>query len=333
MDRKFVKRYWFLAGLILLIPVGILAPDAGIKIKDSGWVIPVFVGVMLCIAGFTMDTSNLIKQATNFRALLPVLGSIYVFSPIAAFGLAKLFAPTGNEDFLPAMMIMAAQAGSLASAIALTMLSGGNREFALICTVMSNGITFLLTPIILKISIGADVAFQVGEMMLRMVYMVLIPIIAGQILRKFLWDKTEFIRPVIRIMPQFIILMFVYTGFASGAVQLQNEAGLVLRFLAACALLHLFLLGLNTFISGLLGCKWPERTAMILSGSQKTLPNGIYVWNNFFPSNPYGAIPLVLYHLFQLVVDTLLVPFFVKKNPQCEKYMDDAPIMNCHQNK
>ena len=83
--------------------------------------------------------------------------------------------------------------------------------------------------------------------------------------------------------------MFVYTGFASGAVQLQNETGLVLRFLVACGLLHLFLLGLNTFISGLLGCEWPERTAMILSGSQKTLPNGIYVWNNFFPSNPYGA--------------------------------------------
>ena len=140
MDREFVKRYWFLAGLILLIPVGILTPDAGIKIKDSGWVIPVFVGVMLCIAGFTMDTSSLIKQASNFRALLPVLASIYFFSPIAAFGLAKLFAPTGNENFLPAMMIMAAQAGSLASAIALTMLSGGNRELALICTVMSNGI-------------------------------------------------------------------------------------------------------------------------------------------------------------------------------------------------
>ncbi|MDG2213503.1 MAG: bile acid:sodium symporter, partial [Verrucomicrobiota bacterium] len=61
--------------------------------------------------------------------------------------------------------------------------------------------------------------------------------------------------------------------------------------------------------------EWRERTAVILCGSQKTLPNGIYVWNNFFQANPYGAVPLVLYHLFQLVVDTLLVPKFEERNP------------------
>ena len=332
MDSEFVKRYWFLAGLILLIPVGILAPEAGLKLKDSGWVIPVFVGVMLGIAGFTMDTSSLVKQVTNFRAVVPVLLSIYIFCPAAAYVLAKLLAPEGNQYFLPAMMIMAAQAGSLASAIALTMMSGGNRELALICTLVSNGLTFLLTPFILELSIGTQVEFPVGKMMLRMVYMVLVPIAMGQLLRQYIWDKTEPIRPFIRIVPQFIILMFVYTGFASGAAQLQKDADIVLRFLAACALLHVFLLCFNTFISGILGFKWPERTAMILSGSQKTLPNGIYVWSNFFSSNPYGAVPLVLYHLFQLLVDTLLVPKFEQKNPNSEDSTSEPAAINCHGN-
>ena len=315
MDREFVKRYWFLTGLILLIPVGMMAPDAGLALKESGWVIPVFVGIMLGVAGFTMDTSSLVKQAANFRAVVPVLVSIYIFCPVAAYGLAKLLSPQGNQHFLPAMMIMAAQAGSLASAIALTMMSGGNRELALICTLVSNGLTFLMTPFILELSIGTQVEFPVGKMMLRMVYMVLVPIAVGQLLRKYIWDKTEPIRPFIRIVPQFIILMFVYTGFASGAAQLQKDSDIVLRFLAACALLHVILLGLNFAISGALGFKWPERTAIILSGSQKTLPNGIYVWSNFFSANPYGAVPLVLYHLFQLLVDTLLVSKFQKKNP------------------
>ncbi len=73
LDRDFVRRYWFLAALILLIPVGILLPDFGLQLKQAGWVIPVFVGVMLGIAGFTMDTSSLVKQATNFQAFVPVL--------------------------------------------------------------------------------------------------------------------------------------------------------------------------------------------------------------------------------------------------------------------
>ena len=124
MSHDFIKRYWFLAGLILLIPVGIVAPDFGIALKKSGWVIPVFVGIMLGIAGFTMDTSSLVKQASNWRAVVPVLVSIYVFCPAVAYGLAKLLAPAGNQLFLPAMMIMAAQAGSLASAIALRTSAG-----------------------------------------------------------------------------------------------------------------------------------------------------------------------------------------------------------------
>ena len=314
MDRAFVSRYWFLVALIILIPVGILAPEPGLSLKDSGWVIPFFVGVMLGIAGFTMGTSSLVKQAANFHAVIPVLLSIYLFSPILAYGLGVWFAPAGNEHFLPAMMIMAAQAGSLASAIALTMMSGGNRELALICTLSSNSLTFLLTPLILNLSIGADVDFHVGEMMLRMLYMVLLPIAAGQLLRPLLWRHTERIRPFIRIAPQIIILMFVYTGFASGAKQLQGTPEIVLRFFAACAILHLALLVWNYLLSGWLLFEWPDRTAMMLSGSQKTLPNGIYVWSNFFATNPYGAVPLVLYHLFQLLMDTLLVPWFEKRN-------------------
>ena len=341
MDRQFIKRYWFLAALILLIPVGILMPQFGLDLKESNWVIPVFVGIMLGIAGFTMDTSRLVKQATNFRAVLPVLASIYVVAPAAAYGLAKLFAPEDDTEFITAMMIMAAQAGSLASAIALTMMAGGNRELALVCTLLSNALTVLLTPFILKLSIGAEVDFSTGNMILRMAYMILVPIAAGQLLRKFLWKKTESIQPFIRVVPQFIILLFVYTGFASGADQLQNNSGIVLRFLAACALLHVLMLGWNLLISGLLRLQWPERTAVILCGSQKTLPNGIYIWDTFFMPHgnapatitpvPFGAVPLVLYHLFQLLLDTLLVSRFEKMNPPVE---ENGPAMEapagCH---
>ena len=255
MSHHFIKRYWFLAALIILIPIGMTWPGPGNIIKTNGYVIPVLVGIMLGIAGFTMDTSKLVEQSTNFRAVFPVLASTYILAPLAAFGLARVFAPADEPHFTTAMMIMAAQAGSLASAIALTMMSGGNRELALICTLASNSLTFLLTPFILNLSIGADVDFHVGEMMLRMLYMVLLPIAAGQFLRPLLWEHTERIRSFIRIAPQIIILMFVYTGFASGAKQLQGTPEIVLRFFAACAILHLALLAWNYILSGWNGKK------------------------------------------------------------------------------
>ena len=332
MSRDFIKRYWFLAGLILLIPVGLLAPGFGVAIKQNGWAVPVFVGIMLGIAGFTMDASQLVKQSVNLRAIIPVLFCTYILAPSAAYGLGRLFAPEGDIHFITAMMIMGAQGGSLASAIALTMLSGGNRELALICTLISNSLTVFLTPYILRVSVDANVEFQVSEMISRMAMVVLVPILIGQVLRQFIWGKTEPVHHVIKVVPQFIVLLFVYTGFASGAGQLMQDGTLVLRFLCACVLLHLLLLSFTTFVSGALGLKWSERTAVILCGSQKTLPNGIYVWNNFFQTNPYGAVPLVLYHLFQLVVDTLLVPKFEQRNAgadEAESSRHMVPI-GCH---
>ena len=139
---------------------------------------------------------------------------------------------------------------------------------------------------------------------------ILLPVAMGQLLRPIFWERTRKAHEFIRIIPQFIILMFVYAGFSAATGQLSLDKSIVLRFFAACALLHLSLLGVNTLLSGALKLQWPDRTALILCGSQKTLPNGIYIWNTFFVSNPYGAVPLVLYHLFQLIVDTLLVPFF-----------------------
>ena len=361
MSRDFIKRYWFLTALIVLIPIGMTWPELGKQIKESGHVIPILVGIMLGIAGFTMDTSKLVQQASNFRAVFPVLASTYVLAPLAAFGLARVFAPADEPHFTTAMMIMATQAGSLASAIALTYMAGGNRELALVCTVLSSSLTVVLTPFILLLSIGAqrllgddvtDVSvggvfldeFPLGTMVLRMVLVVLLPVGLGQWMRRWFWKRSAAILPTLRIAPQLIILLFVYTGFSAAEEKLRSRPDLALQFLGACILLHVLLLVVGILVSGWLQLPWPERTAVVFCGSQKTLPNGMLIWGTFFVPRvphddtsaivthvPYGAVPLVLYHLFQLVVDTLLVPMFEKRNPKHEGKCNNTPAINCHQ--
>jgi sodium/bile acid cotransporter 7 len=340
LNRDFIRRYWFLAALILIIPIGLAWPEGGEFLAHSRWIIQLFVGIMLFLTSFMMDAKKLAGQATNWRAWLIVISHTYIIAPLAAFGLAQLFAPANEPHFVTAMMIMAAQAGSLASAIALTHMAGGSRELALICTLLSNGLTFVLTPLILQISIGAQVQFPLSDMILRMVVVVLLPICLGQLLRRLFFEKTTAIQPALKIAPQLIILMFVYTGFSAAENELRDAPALALRFLGACIPLHLFLLTLGGFTSGLLRLPWPERTAVIFCGSQKTLPNGMFIWRTFFMPHdgapaqiahvPYGAVPLVLYHLFQLIVDTLLVPFFEKRNGR-DKEHRTAPAMSCHQ--
>ena len=129
-----------------------------------------------------------------------------------------------------------------------------------------------------------------------------------------MWDKTQPLIGGIRLVPQLIILAFVYSGFSVATGQIQGNTEIVLRIALVSALLHAILLGWNFGMSLLFRLDSGTGTALVFSGSQKTLPNGIYLWERFFGDNPIGALPLAIYHLIQLVVDTFLVPFFERRN-------------------
>ena len=279
--RTLVSRYWFLAMLLMMIPAGLWLPGGGRAIKDAGWVTPVLVGVMMAVSGFTLDTGKLHRQAANLGAILLVLFSTYCVAPAVAYGLALWLQPAGHPHFLTAVMIMAAQASSLASALALTVLSRGNQELALIFTLLSSSLTVVLTPLVLQLSIGASVEIPLGQMILKMLLVVVMPVALGQALRRFLWD---------------------------------SNADVVLRIVVISALLHAILLAWNFGVSVLLRMDRGTGTALVFCGSQKTLPNGIYLWQHFFADNPIGALPLALYHLIQLIAASLLVPFFERRN-------------------
>lgn len=309
-----MSRYWFLAMLLLMIPAGLWLPEGGQTIKNAKWATPVLVGMMMGISGLTLDTSKLRRQAASLGAISLVLFSTYCVAPAVAYGLALWLQPAGHPHFLTAVMIMAAQASSLASALALTVLSRGNQELALIFTLLSSSLTVVLTPLVLQLSIGASVEIPLGQMILKMLLVVVMPVALGQALRRFLWGKAKPLLKGIRLVPQMIIVVFVYSGFSVATGQINGNADVVLRIVVISALLHAILLAWNFGVSILLRMDSGTGTALVFCGSQKTLPNGIYLWQNFFGGNPIGALPLALYHLIQLIADTLLVPFLERRN-------------------
>lgn len=309
-----MSRYWFLAMLLLMIPAGLWLPEGGQAIKNAKWATPVLVGMMMGISGFTLETSKLRRQAASLGAISLVLFSTYCVAPAVAYGLALWLQPADQPHFLPAVMIMAAQASSLASALALTVLSRGNQELALIFTLLSSSLTVVLTPLVLQLSIGASVEIPLGQMIFKMLIVVVMPVALGQALRRFLWAKAKPLLKGIRLVPQLIILVFVYSGFSVATGQINGNADIVLRIVVLSALLHAILLAWNFGVSILLRMDTGTGTALVFCGSQKTLPNGIYLWQNFFGDNPIGALPLALYHLIQLIADTLLVPFLERRN-------------------
>lgn len=303
-----LQRHWFLVGLFAVIFAGLMWPEGGAQIRKHNWVTPLLIALIMFIVGFNLQVSNLKRQVSNLRAVGAVIATVYLVAPLLAFGLAKLLAPAKdvNHEFLVGMMLMSAQAGSLASAVAMTMLAKAETELALILTLVTNLLTAFFTPLVLDLTIGTNVKFPVSEMMSRMILVMLLPVAIGQFVRWKFWTSDKAPPATFRIAPQMIILVFVYTGFSAAADKLLSGWELILRFSVACALLHLALLFFAKKLGEQLKLDEGSTVALIFCGSQKTLPNGIYLWDKYFSAQPFAAVPLVLYHLFQLVVDTVI---------------------------
>jgi solute carrier family 10 (sodium/bile acid cotransporter), member 7 len=307
------RRHWFLVGLALVSVVAVAFPEGGAALRGTGWALPVLTATSLFLSGVTLETAGL-REGADVRGVALGLSSTYVVAPVLAIVFVRLWGPAndgaGSEGyfFFEAMMIVAAQASTIASAPALTLVAGGNQALALAITLSSNLMTSLVTPLLLRSTVGTVVAFPVGRMMMEDAMVILLPVIAGYVAHRLFWSRLRSFLPAIVRLAQAIILLFVYTGVAAAAGHLSERPALIFAFLATAASLHVALLVWNHQTATRLGLSPPNRVAVVFCGSQKTLPNGIYLWDTFFPSNPHGALALVCYHVFQLVLDSLLVP-------------------------
>ena len=314
-----LRHHWFLIGLALAVSSGIVVPALGTAIREHGPLLPLLTATSLFLSGVGLETKGL-REGADPRGVLLGISSTYVVAPALAVLFAGFWGPsrlggagTDGYFFFEAMMIVAAQAGTIASAPALTLVAGGNQGLALLITLSTNLMTSFVTPLILRLTLGVVVSFPIGHMMLEDSCVVLLPVLIAQLVHRRFWGRLRRFSPAIVHTSQLIILVFVYTGVAAAASHLSQRPALIVAFVATAASLHGSLLIWNHRAASWLGLSPGNRTAVVFCGSQKTLPNGIYLWSRFFPENPHGALALVCYHLFQLVLDSLLVPWLAPK--------------------
>ena len=299
------------------LALGMTIPEGGPFVRDS--LTAPFVVAVLFLSGYTLDLSNFLRQARNFRAIALSLTSTFIVAPVVAYGAVSVWGPAADgtstsREFLEAIMIVAAQGGTLVAAVVFTRIAAGEIELALVVTALSNALTAVATPLVLYIALGEDVAIPVLPMIQRIALVIVLPLIVGQVVRRLVWTPSPGALSVIRVLPQLIVLSFVYTAVSVASEQLADAGFLVLRFFAACISLHAVMLVWMTFSARALGFPRNERVALLFSGAQKTMPNGMYVWTEFFAANPYGALALALHHALQLVGGNLIAAFLGRRS-------------------
>ena len=307
-----LARHWFVIVLTATVAVGLRWPhhfDWLIRWMDPGW----NVAAVMLLNALALDSGQFLRSLKRpLRVLTAVFGGYLIVASLGYFA-AILLAPT-SRDFALGLLVISAMPTTLASAVIWTRLAGGNDAFALVVTIASNMLSFVVAPMILFVTVGSLISLDPFEMVPKLALVVILPVVAGQALSRIGGVSSLLSRHkvVLSVLSRLLTILIVFTAVTAGV----REVGVGGDHLAIYALgiLTVAVIAVHGVAAVLcwaqgkaLGWGRSDRLAFVFTGAQKTLPAALYVCAEFFPTFSFATIPCVSYHVFQLLFDSWLV--------------------------
>ncbi len=305
--KELAKSNLFIIFIIIALTYSLIFPAIGLKVKESGLLTPLTFLVMFA-SGLGVPFTKIKGSFKDFKSIIYAFLSVFLLFPAVVYVLF-LIGNVAEGDIFVGGMILACQAGTLSSAIVLTMAAGGNVPLALIITIITNTVSAFITPAMLNflLSAGQGAVFNVKDMIVKLVLVLILPVVLAQILRLFIKPYLEYINPYRKFLGKMVVIIFVLTGSAASSEQFGSNIHIVFFVLLFVIVVHGIMLTSAAIFSRVTGADRESRTAILFCSSQKTLPAGLMIWSTYFAQFSLAPIVIVSYHVVQLFIDSIIV--------------------------
>jgi sodium/bile acid cotransporter 7 len=312
----------FLLGIFLAIGLAALVPELGSQQSSFPWkpFIQVGIAVLFFLYGLKLDPAKLREGLSNWKLHLLVQSATFLIFPLVVMCILGLSSGL-NPEFALGVSYLSALPSTVSASVVLVALAGGNIAAAIFNASISSLLGVFLTPVWLRVVAGGaagelDVWSTFGELSIQ----VLFPVVLGIGLHAWLFPKLQPYFSKLKYIDQSVILIIVFTTFAESFSQQLfssfswGSLGL-LSGLMGCLLL--LALGLLYGLSSLLGFSRGDQITALFCGSTKSLVHGVAMGKVLFPNAAVLGLvllPVMVYHLQQLIVGSILARYFEKKN-------------------
>ncbi|WP_226467644.1 bile acid:sodium symporter family protein [Luteimonas panaciterrae] len=302
----------FTLALLATVLLASLLPLSGTAARVMDVVTDVGIAFLFFLHGAKLAREAIIAGAAAWRLHLTIFASTFVLFPLLGLAGKPLAHWLLTPELYIGVLFLCTLPSTVQSSIAFTSMAGGNVPAAVCSASMSSLIGVFLTPLLMGLlagtqnGAGAAMAHPlqaIGSIMLQL----LLPFIAGHLLRPWIGAWVERHRGVLRYTDQGTILLVVYTAFSASVIEgLWRKTPL--DALLAVALIAIVLLALVmtilTFGSRRLGFSREDEIAIVFCGSKKSLATGVPMAKVLFAGTSLGAIvlPIMLFHQIQLIV-------------------------------
>lgn len=297
--------------LVLAILLATFAPVTGSGQLAAQYVSNAAIFLLFFLNGIRLSRKDVRAGIGNLRFLAPL--TFWCFGAMAAAGYG-MFLIAGNV--MPALVALGliylgAMPSTVQSAAAYTSVAEGNVAASVVSAALLNILgVFVSIPIFAWLSGGE--AVELGSGGLFKIFMILLlPFALGQLSQNRLGNWLKANPLIVSWMDRLAIAIAVYVAF-SGAVEQDLWTMLDLAawgyLIAAIAGLLLFAFAGAWALSGVLALGQGDRISFMFAGAHKSVAMGAPLAVVIFGAEKAGLIlvPLLVYHLLQLVVSAPL---------------------------
>ena len=279
------------------------------------------IAALFFLHGARLSREAILAGMLHWRLHLVIFASTFVLFPLLGLALKPLSGHLLTPELYLGLLFLCTLPSTVQSSIAFTSMAGGNVPAAVCSASASSLLGVFLTPLLLSALAGAhggmaDPSEAIGKIMLQL----LVPFVAGHLLRRWIGGWVERQRAVLRYTDQGTVLLVVYTAFSasmnSGLWQSMPATALYV-VIAVCALLLAVVMVLTTFAARRMGFSREDEIAIVFCGSKKSLATGVPMAKILFASSALGAIvlPVMIFHQIQLIVCAQLAQRYACKAP------------------
>lgn len=318
-----LKKEWFLVGMVIAIVLAMVSAPLG---KTGGWVrLDIITGVGVAIVfflhGLGLSPTAIKQGVSNWKLHIYIQAATFLVYPLLWLILGDALLAYLPSALAFGFCYLFVLPSTISSSVAMTSVGKGNVPGAIFNASLSSVLGVFITPLFIQLFMGFEgVELDLMASVVSISKLLLLPMIAGQLLRPILLKWVERHKAIVNKIDKYVILLIVYNAFCdsvANGIWSEFSVSMLMGSMVLCGVILLIMVHLIQWGARRAGFQLADEVAAVFCGTKKTLAAGVPMAKVIFGADPNLGmllLPIMLYHPIQIFYCAMLASRYAKQS-------------------